>query len=77
MKTRLATGDMTDIAYYNSGSLMHALNPSKNFVDLSDEPYADKLMDSFKESVSDQNGLYGIPGNPVQVGGWFCRRVVL
>ncbi|KRG16131.1 ABC transporter substrate-binding protein [Lederbergia galactosidilytica] len=74
MKTRLATGDMTDIAYYNSGSLMHALNPSKNFVDLSDEPYADKLMDSFKESVSDQNGLYGIPGNPVQVGGWFYNK---
>lgn len=76
MKTRLATGDMTDIAYYNSGSLMHALNPSENFVDLSNEPYADRLMDLFKESVSDENGLYGIPGNPVQVGGWFYNKKI-
>ena len=35
VKTRLATGDMPDIFYYNSGSLLQALNPSDTLVDLS------------------------------------------
>ena len=34
VKTRLATGDMPDIFYYNSGSLLQALNPSDTLVDL-------------------------------------------
>src|SRR5688572_27484528 len=29
VKTRLATGEMTDIFWYNSGSLLQALNPSE------------------------------------------------
>ena len=39
IKTRLSTGDMNDIFYYNSGSLLQALNPSDTLVDLSKEPY--------------------------------------
>ena len=35
VKTRLATGDMPDIFYYNSGSLLQALNPADTLVDLS------------------------------------------
>ena len=35
VKTRLATGDMPDMFYYNSGSLLQALNPSDTLVDLS------------------------------------------
>ena len=30
VKTRLATEDMTDLFFYNAGSLLQALNPSKN-----------------------------------------------
>ena len=30
VKTRLATGEMTDIFYYNSGSLLQALNPDRD-----------------------------------------------
>ncbi|WP_054861533.1 hypothetical protein [Gracilibacillus sp. JCM 18860] len=37
VKTRLATGEMSDILLFNSGSLLMALNPEKYFVDLSDE----------------------------------------
>ncbi len=73
MKTRLATGDMTDIAYHNSGNhLMHALNPAENFVDLSDEPYIETLMELFRDSVSDDKRCGGIPGNPSA-----SRRLVL
>ena len=39
VKTRLATGDMDDIFFYNSGSLLQALHPTDTLVDLSKEPY--------------------------------------
>ncbi|PAF19377.1 ABC transporter substrate-binding protein [Terribacillus saccharophilus] len=77
MKTRLATGDMADIAFYNSGSLLQALNPAQNFVDLSKEPYMDKVLDTFKETVSDDSGaIYGIPATSVMVGAWFYNKKV-
>ena len=37
VKTRLATGDMNDIFFYNSGSLLQALHPADTLVDLSEE----------------------------------------
>ena len=40
VKTRLATGEMSDIFYYNSGSLFQALNPTETLVDLSGEPFS-------------------------------------
>ena len=39
MKTRLATGTMTDVFRYNSGSLFQALNPTETMVDLSGEAF--------------------------------------
>ncbi len=38
IKTRLSTGEMTDVFFYNSGSLLQALNPDKTLVDLTDDP---------------------------------------
>ena len=35
VKTRLATGEMDDIFWYNSGSLLQALNPTETLVDIS------------------------------------------
>ena len=61
VKTRLATGDMDDLSYYNSGSLFQALNPPQNFVDLTDEPYMSTVLDSFKSTVSVDGRVYGIP----------------
>ena len=55
VKTRLATGEMNDIFYYNSGSLLQALHPSDTLVDLSKEPFMANIADSFKPTVS-QNG---------------------
>jgi raffinose/stachyose/melibiose transport system substrate-binding protein len=39
VKTRLATGEMTDLFSYNAGSLLQALNPSETLVDLTNEPF--------------------------------------
>ena len=38
VKTKLATGDMTDIFWYNSGSLLQALNTTQTLVDLTGKP---------------------------------------
>ena len=61
VKTRLATGEMDDIFQYNSGSLMQALNPDETLVNLGDEAYIDLFDENFVESVSTDNGVYGVP----------------
>ena len=42
VKTRLATGEMTDVFMYNSGSLFQALSPEKNLVPLTDQPWVER-----------------------------------
>jgi raffinose/stachyose/melibiose transport system substrate-binding protein len=76
VKTRLATGDMADLMYYNSGSLFQALNPDRHFVDLRDEPFMERIADSFKETVSVGDGVYGIPADSAFGGGWLYNRRV-
>ncbi|TYL53358.1 ABC transporter substrate-binding protein [Agromyces mariniharenae] len=61
VKTRLATGEMDDIFQYNSGSLMQALSPDDTLVNLADEDYVGKFDDRFVQSVSTDDGLYGVP----------------
>ena len=61
VKTRLATGEMDDLFQYNSGSLMQALSPDDTLVNLADEDYVGKFDDRFVQSVSTENGLYGVP----------------
>jgi len=76
VKTRLSTGDMTDLVAYNSGSLLQALNPEKNFVDLTNEPYMDTLLDTFKTSVTVDKKVYGIPVGGFSAGGWLYNKKV-
>lgn len=76
VKTRLATGEMTDLMWYNSGSLFKALNPKEYFLDLSGEPFIDRLEDSFKETVSVEGAVYGIPGEASSAGGWLYNKKV-
>ncbi|WP_160720442.1 ABC transporter substrate-binding protein [Bacillus sp. USDA818B3_A] len=76
VKTRLATGDMTDLVWYNSGSLLQALNPEKNFVDLTNEKFMENVMDDFKDAVSINGKAYGIPGSTFGVGGWLYNKKV-
>lgn len=76
VKTRLATGDMSDILFYNSGSLLQALNPDENFVDLTNEPYMENVLDSFKETVSKDGKVYGVPVGSSNVGGILYNKRV-
>ncbi|MFI1337828.1 ABC transporter substrate-binding protein [Streptomyces sp. NPDC020845] len=76
VKTKLATGEMDDVFYYNSGSLMQALNPDNFLVDLSDQSWAGNLTKDFKASVSTDKGLYGAPLGTSLAGGVMYNRNV-
>lgn len=76
LKTKLATGDASDIIFYNSGSLLQALNPEQNLVDLTNEPFQANIEDSFKQTVSFNGKVYGAPYQSSGVGGWFYNKKV-
>jgi raffinose/stachyose/melibiose transport system substrate-binding protein len=76
VKTRLSTGEMTDIFWYNSGSLLQALNPSQTLVDLSGEAFVKNLSESFVATVSQGNAIYGVPSETAMGGGILYNRKV-
>jgi raffinose/stachyose/melibiose transport system substrate-binding protein len=61
VKTKLATGDMSDVFFYNAGSLLTALNPDETLLDLSDEEWVGSVTDDFLRTVKTDNGIYGAP----------------
>lgn len=68
LKTRLAAGEMTDLLVYNSGSLLSALNPSEYFMDLTEQPFTDRYDDIYKNSVTVDGVVYGVPFTSTQAG---------
>ena len=76
VKTRLATGEMTDIFWYNSGSLLQALNPSETLVDLSAEPFIANIVESYLPTVSQGDGIYGVPSETAMGGGILYNKKV-
>ncbi|WP_207455376.1 ABC transporter substrate-binding protein [Desertivibrio insolitus] len=76
VKTRLATGEMNDLFYYNSGSLFQALNPDQTLVDLSDQPWVDKLEEDFVTTVSTDQGIYGAPASASFAGAMVYSKTV-
>ncbi|MBN2625031.1 MAG: extracellular solute-binding protein [Spirochaetales bacterium] len=76
VKTRLATGEMTDIFYYNAGSLLVALNPGETLVDIADEPFMDVVDDAFKMTVAKDDGVFGIPNQTAMGGGILYNKKV-
>jgi raffinose/stachyose/melibiose transport system substrate-binding protein len=74
IKTRLSTGDMPDVFYYNSGSLFQALNPEKNLTPLGGESWAANLDEAFRPVVTANNQLYGAPMGSSFGGGVFYHR---
>ncbi|MGW6195008.1 ABC transporter substrate-binding protein [Kribbella sp. NPDC055110] len=71
VKTRLSTGDMPEVFNYNTGSLFQAIAPQKNLVSLSDQPYVGNLDDNFKNTVTADGQVYGVP-----VGGFMGGAVL-
>lgn len=76
VKTKLATGDMADLFSYNSGSLMQALDPAKNLVPLTGEPYIGSIADSFKTAVTSGSDVYGVPMGQATGGGILYNKKV-
>jgi raffinose/stachyose/melibiose transport system substrate-binding protein len=76
IKTRLATGDMADIFLYNTGSLLHAINPAQNILDLTAEPFMAKVTDSFKTAASVNGRVYAVPFGSTSVGAWLYNKRV-
>lgn len=75
VKTRLATGEMTDIFQYNSGSLFQALNPTKNLADLSD--IQGDVTDSYKPVVTSTDGkIRGVPFGAAMGGGIYYNKKI-
>ena len=70
VKTRLATEEMTDIFFYNSGSLFQAIKPSRNMVPLDDLPNLSNVVESFRQVVTGADGhVYGVPAGAAMGGG--------
>lgn len=70
VKTRLATDDMDDVFLYNSGSLFQQINPERNLVDLTNEPWQANVLSSFKQVVTAPDGtIRGAPAGPAMGGG--------
>jgi raffinose/stachyose/melibiose transport system substrate-binding protein len=70
VKTRLATGEMSDLLWYNSGSLLQSLNPDQTLLNVGDEAWVDTLDPSFLKVVSGADGaVFGAPLQGADIGG--------
>lgn len=76
VKTRLATGEMSDIFFYNSGSLLQALKPGSTLADLTDLPAQAKISPEYKSVVSAEGKVYGVPLGTALAGGIFYNRKI-
>ena len=76
VKTRLATDEMTDLFQYNSGSLMAALDPTKNMVPLTGEPFMDAVQESFQTAVTSGKEVFGVPFGQAMAGGILYNKKV-
>ncbi|WP_400244489.1 ABC transporter substrate-binding protein [Niallia sp. JL1B1071] len=77
IKTRLATGDSMDIfAYAGAAKAESSLQPEKNLVDLSNEPWADQIVEAVKETITYGDKLYGYPMTGVNVAGVIYNKEI-
>ncbi|GAA0934662.1 ABC transporter substrate-binding protein [Virgisporangium aurantiacum] len=76
VKTRLSTGDMTDIFAYNSGSLFQALKPEQNLAAVDDQAFVSTLDPAFKTTVTANGKVYGAPTGGTVGGGMLYNRAV-
>jgi raffinose/stachyose/melibiose transport system substrate-binding protein len=68
VKTRLATGDMSEVFVYNIGSLLQAIKPAQNLAPMDDQPWAGQLDQTFKDAASSEGKLYAAPFGTAQGG---------
>jgi raffinose/stachyose/melibiose transport system substrate-binding protein len=76
IKTRLSTGEMSDVFWYNSGSLLQALNPEQSLADLTGGPALKNVQKSFLPVVTQKGKAYGVPVGAASGGGILYNRKV-
>ena len=76
VKTKLSTGDMSDVFWYNSGSLLQALSPEKTLVDLTNDPALKDTDPSFLPAVTQNGKVYGAPWGTAMGGGILYNKDV-
>jgi raffinose/stachyose/melibiose transport system substrate-binding protein len=76
VKTKLSTGDMSDVFWYNSGSLLAALSPAKTLVDLTNDPALANTDPSFLPAVTQNGKVYGAPWGTAMGGGILYNKDV-
>jgi len=76
VKTKLSTGDMQDVFWYNSGSLMQALSPEKTLVDLTNDPALQNTDPKFLPVVTQNGKVYGAPWGTAFGGGILYNKDV-
>lgn len=79
IKTKIASGEPSDILFYQSGGFFKMLNPEANFVDLTNDPVASMISNDTLKSAYTQNAkLYGIPysGMGITFAGIFYNKKV-
>ncbi|MEU5877877.1 extracellular solute-binding protein [Spirillospora sp. NPDC047279] len=76
VKTRLSTGDMADVFWYNPGSLLQALNPAQTMVDLTGDPVLTNVKKDYLPVVTQGGKVYGVPAAAATGGGILYNREV-
>jgi len=76
VKTKLSTGDMQDVFWYNVGSLLQALNPAQSIVDLTGDPILQNIDPTFLPAVTQNGKVYGVPQGTVMGGGILYNKDV-
>lgn len=76
VKTKLSTGEMSDVFWYNSGALLQALAPSKTLVDLTNDPAIKDVDKSFLPVVSQNDKVYGAPWGASFGGGVLYNKAI-
>ncbi|MGL4175870.1 MAG: ABC transporter substrate-binding protein [Dermatophilaceae bacterium] len=69
VKTKIATGEMEDVFWWNSGSVLRDLDPAKNLVDLTGSPAVAEVEKSFLPAVTVDDKVYGAPWDDALGGG--------
>ena len=76
VKTKLSTGEMSDVFWYNSGSLLQALNPGQTLVDLTGDPVMKDVEETYLPVVTQGGKVYGVPTGTATGGGILYNRKV-
>src|SRR4029450_9266854 len=62
VKTRLSTGEMSEVFGYNTGSLFQQIAPEKTLTPLDDQPWVGELDENFKKTGTRGGKGHGAAG---------------